>query len=514
MQAMKLVLVALTVFAAVVSAQIPSPALPLRKQDAAARAGVIHVASNATGLTVTGDVDGPSPRWPASATELSRAEHIDVWLTDTAATRLPPVGWGHQFDYLFITRDADCSTALADTTAQSIRACIEWFHRETAARPLAARLFVRRWSVTPTLGVETFARPAYTSLPSNVAGALRLFAPTGSVSSRFTTSIGRSGYHFAITIPWDALPPLRTTDLSALRLVVDVFSMTSDGTLVRSTTSTSAVNAAAPVPLTTPRRYVAPCNATFEEPLTQHGTASASLDASDSAVVYYRPGQSTVLRSAIVLDVPAAGYLYEPDPSMSAFNTDAMNFWSLRVGENETLCGPHLAYDRAGVITRSAMVVDLPDSVGVRRIAPNDLLIRAGPRTYFSYYGSGQCGGCARVRLEMFHVDRATGVLTSAFSYHGIAEPEVRDIDIELSADWRELTIFEGKLDVSGDTTIAKWHATTHCYAPATHKYEPCRERDGVFPPRKRRIVPPNPDGARENTSVLMMTVGLTRPLL
>src|SRR3569833_4192472 len=136
MQAMILVLAALTVFAAVVSAQIPSPALPLRMQDAAARAGVIHVASYATGRTVSGDVDGPSPRWPASATELSRAEHIDVWLTDTAATRLPPVGWGHQFDYLFITRDADCSPALADTTAQSFCVCFVWFHRVLVVRLL------------------------------------------------------------------------------------------------------------------------------------------------------------------------------------------------------------------------------------------------------------------------------------------------------------------------------------------------------------------------------------------
>lgn len=480
-----------------VHAQSQPTTVRLVKADAAARGGVVRIRSTDRGLIVEGDVDGPAPRWPSSIAELARAEHIDIWIADTAPARLPPVGWGNQFDYSFLTRDADCSIAPRDTSARAARDCVTWFRRETNARPAIGRLFVRRWSIAPTMASETFAHPAFASLEPNIASALKLLEPAASVSPAFVPAKQGGGYHFEVAIPWDALPPLRTTRLDALRVLVDVYSQTTAGTLVRSTTGAAAMSGDATtfpvVPLSHARRSAPPCGATFERPMIQNGVAVDYLDPSDSSVVYYRPADSLALRRAIVLDVPAHGYQYEPEPSSSALVASTMSFWSLPLGDGEMLCGPHLAYAHGKDTTRSELVVDLPDSVAARRLSPNEILIKAGPRTFSTYYGSGQCGACARVSLQLFHVDRASGALTPAFSYRGIAEFDVSDIDVELSPDWREVTVFEGRLDPSDDSTRTTWHATTHCYRPATRTYELCRDRDDIAPPAKRRVVPVSP---------------------
>jgi hypothetical protein len=464
----------------------------LVKQDAAARGGTVQVRSTGSGLVIAGVVDGPAPRWPTAAAALERGEHIDIWIADVAPPRLPPIGWGHQFGFEYLTREDDC-LARDDTTAATRAHCVDWFRRQAHIRPAVTRLFTRRWSVAPSLVVETFARPAFASLDTSAQRALEALAP---VASREPPRAGFTpaarGYAFAVTVPWSALPPVQSTSLSELRIVVDVYGASAASVATRSSTAPAA-NAGDPatfpiVPLSAPREYrITPCQATLSDPVIQNGAGVSPLGASDSAVVYIRPSAALDLRQAVVLDDLAQGYQYEPDSSTTSPVAHVAHYWAVPLGSGEMLCGPHLAYLRAAGVTRSDAVVDVADSLTTRRLANGDLLVKAGPRVFYSYYGSGQCGACPRVSLDVHHLDQASGAITPAFSHFDVAEPDFRDVDIAVTPDWREITIFESSTTFDA-TPVTTWRSTTHCYRAPRHVYEECGHRDLPGPPPRRHL--------------------------
>jgi hypothetical protein len=460
----------------------------LVKVDPSSRGGNVRVTSNGAGLSISGSVDGGGPRWPTTPADLPHGDRIEVSIADVAPVHLPPVGWGHQFGYEFLSREGDCLTREGDTTATGRRRCTEWFRQQTSHREKLGQLFARRWAIAPSIVEETFARPAFAALDENARAAVAPLAPNGLPTARFTTTA--AGYAFEIAIPWSALPPLQSVRVNELRLVVDVRTGAA-----RSTTSPNAALADPStlprVALSAPRTYdVTPCRADFVKPIVQSGPGRDFVNASDSARVYFMPSASLQLTRAIVVDAPAQGYQYEPDSTLVSPIASTMTFWVKSLGNGEVLCGPYLAYRRGERITRSGQVVDLPDSLTSRRLAAGDVLVKSGPRVMSSYFGSGQCGACPRVVLEMFHLSRATGAITQSFSYFGIAEPENTDMDVVVSPSWGEITIYEGKTDFDSQPSRMRWKATTYCFRAAKKVYEECRHASNVRPPSPRRIDP------------------------
>jgi hypothetical protein len=481
-------LVRLSCAAVLVVCSVARAQTALVKVDPSARAGSVRVTSNAAGLAIVGSVEGGAPRWGATPAELANGDRVEVSIADVAPVHLPPVGWGHQFGYEFLSREGDCLTREGDTTAAGRRRCTEWFRQQTSHREKLGRLFVRRWSITPSIVEETFARPAFAALDAQQKNTVAPLAPNGLPTTRFTTTA--AGYAFEITIPWSALPPLQSARVNELRVLVDVRNGPS-----RSTTSPNAVvedpSTLPRIALSSPRTYeVTPCRADFLKPIVQSGPGRDFVTASDSARVYFLPTASLDLQRAIVIDAPAQGYQYEPDSTLVSPIAGVMTFWTKSLGNGETLCGPYLAYRRGEQITRSGHVVDLPDSLTSRRLPTGDVLVKSGPRVMSSYFGSGQCGACPRVVLEMFHLSRATGEITPSFSYFGIAEPELGDIDVVVSPNWGEITIYEGKTDFDSRPPRMRWTATTHCFRAAKKIYEECRSVANVRPPSPRRVEP------------------------
>jgi hypothetical protein len=379
---------------------------------------------------------------------------------------------------------------------------VDWFRRQASIRPAVTRLFTRRWSIAPSLVVETFARPAFAALDTNAQRALEALAPGArpdAPRARFTRAV-RGGYTFDVTVPWSALPPVQSLRLSELRIVVDVYGAGTASTTARSTTAPAA-SAADPatfpaVALSTPREWqITPCQATLADPVIQNGAGVSPLGASDSAIVYIRPAAALDLRQVIVLDDLAQGYQYEPDSSTTSPVAHIARYWAIPLGKGEMLCGPHLAYHRAAGVTRSDATIDVTDSLTTRRLANGDLLVKAGPRVFYSYYGSGQCGACPRVSLEVYHLDHASGAITAAFSSFDVAEPDFRDVDIIVAPDWSEITILESSTTFAA-TPVTTWRSTTHCYRAPRHVYEECRHRDLPGPPATRHLRFPG-DSAR-----------------
>jgi hypothetical protein len=165
-------------------------------------------------------------------------------------------------------------------------------------------------------------------------------------------------------------------------------------------------------------------------------------------------------------------------------------YWSKDLGAAETLCGPWLAYLRPAGATQSEFLVDVTDSLETRRLANGDVLVKFGPRVFNSYFGSGQCGGCPRVALSWYYLDRTAGTVTEAFAYSGIAEFESSDVDIAIAPDWSELTVFEGRADPSTPDLLMKWTSVTSCFRAASHKFEECRRDARAVPPSPRHLNP------------------------
>jgi hypothetical protein len=468
---------------------------PLIPHSPAARSGVVQVSETDAGILISGDVAGPTPRWPASVDRMAEGDHVELWLADVDAPALPPVGWGNQFGYEWLAAEQDCMAerlSIPDTLARQW--CTQWYRKQLRYRGIARRLFVRQWQLAPGMTAEVFATPAYTALDSSGRLALAPLEPAGEPHGEFASRAGR-GYRFEVLVPWDAFPPMQSLRFTALRVMADVFS---PGTAPRrygpfSTTSTTRKwgdpTTFPAVQLPEPRAYyLTPCREPPHRPVLESAPDFEALTASDSARVYYRPTGTLDLRRLIVLDSRAVGYQYAPDSTTWSPVALRTRYWSEQE-EGGDLCGPRLAYAEASGVARSDFVVALPDSLEVHQLANGDFLLEAGPRVVYSAFGSGQCGACPRVTIAMYYVDRAAHRITEALNYVDVAEQEESDIDVSVSPDFSEVTIFRGTY-VSPSDTVMRWTSVTHCFDAAHHAFAECRHADRATPPSPRRVTP------------------------
>lgn len=220
------------------------PDLTLIPHGEGARKGNVWVQTVGWGLLIVGEVDGERPEFPRNKNLILEKDHIEIWLADGKDPDLPPIGWGNQFDQVTLAKGADscadwarrADTPAAPDASGAEKRCRTWAATQTEYRSFFKRLFVRQWLVTPDYAVESYATPAYDRITSRFASDHpdneEIPAPLLPVSQlQMWPGPGKNrvGYTFEIMIPFTSFPPLSSTDLSDLRLMVDVFNPAAPG---------------------------------------------------------------------------------------------------------------------------------------------------------------------------------------------------------------------------------------------------------------------------------------------
>ncbi len=422
---------------------------------------------------------------------------LSVWLADADPPTLPPVGWGHQFGFETLESEAECETMEWGEDLQAF--CAEWFRDQVEHRADLAPLFERRWVVsvrTPESPTETLARPAYVALAPEVRSKLEPLEPLSDPAARGGSIAGTPGaLGLEVLVPWEAFPPVKALDLTAVRVSVG---------LIAGDTGTGhpLPEGLLPRPLAEPLAHrLTPCGygirqiAIFSEP-----RIGARLP-SDQAGLYMVPDRSGELRRLIVIDNEARGYQYEPEATSVSPAAFVADYHALELAGDEVLCGPFLAHKggervsdtvegtRSGEESPWPFLVDARH-VETRQLADGDWLVKEGPRAWWTYYGSGQCGACPRIGVRIYHVDTGTGVVTETLGFTQLAGGGVSDVEIEVSEDWLEVTAFELVADWEKDPPETHWRATRYCFRDAAAgqrpRYDVCGEEEPVPEPPKR----------------------------
>jgi len=424
---------------------------------------------------------------------------LRIGLSGDRAVEFPPFGWGHQFGFEVMADSTGCGDL--EFGSDDPRECEAWVSRQRRYREALPPLFEREWRVAPARPEaieEVTAGPAFARLPAAVRSQIGPLAPRGTLNARARPLAGTDGgTGLEVLIPWSALPPVRVPTLSAVRIDVAWVDPA-----VPSGWDESWLGSLAPRALSRPLEHtLTPCHYGFRGVLISGGEDRLPRPASEEAVVYMIPEGSGDLRSLIVLDNEAAGYQYDPDPETISPAAFQPTYEVLDVGRGERLCTPMLAFSREGesagkpdwTRTREGDWLGLEveaRALEVRRLDDGDLLVKSGVRVRRSYYGSGQCGGCPRISLDIFGVSTTTGEITPALRLHEVAIPGTLDIEVEIAEDWRTVSVFRSRTDLDVDPTVTTWKRTAYCLVegapgpPPT--YEVCGEEDHVPEPPNR----------------------------
>ena len=426
---------------------------------------------------------------------------LRIGLAGPDSIRLPPMGWGHQFGVEVLADSTGCDDP--EYAAEESEACRRWVARQVRHRARLPILFEREWRVplaTPDAVEEVRAGPAFAGLGRAARDRLGPLRPRGAPTALMRGVAGtEGGVGLEVLIPWGSFPPVSAPALAAARIRVDWADPDS------AAAAGPWVGAASPRPFAGPLvQKITPCEYGLEGLLIPGEDGRFARPAGEGAVPYMIPEASGDLRSLIVLDNEAAGYQYAPDPQ--GLSPAAYELWYsvLDVGRGERLCAPLLALARAGSRvtppdwTRTgegdpfARQVDLPE-LETRRLDDGDFLVKSGPRVRWSFYGSGQCGACPRVGVDFFRVSADSGVVTSLLSILEIAEPESRDIELEVADDWTTVTLYRSETNWDTDPPAVRWDAMRFCRTPPPPGeepagFEPCgQEIDVAEPPRRLR---------------------------
>ena len=446
---------------------------------AGARGGHITITNTGQALRIEGELDGSTPDWPQNSSGILAKDHVEVWLAGPADVELPPIGWGHQFGAHELASAQSCAEAdqgrILPNPAESEKKCRDWYARQEKYRPLFSRLFVRQWLLAPGVAEEAFATPAYQLVAAKYAGKrLAELEPRGAVNFHAETHPGKPGYTFQIDIPYSSFPPLNTLDLREVRLMVDVFSAAPAGKRdgpFSSTSSTREFGKPATfnrLRLDPPRVFaLAPCQERLQgDDIYGYPQPAWFIPKADA-------GQAFQADAFLVVN-EVHGYQYEPGDTISPTLRPIHFFWHA-ISPDEWVCGPQLAY-RQGTIVRNFGPEVSDQGFDARRTPEGKLLIKSGPQAWWSEFGSGQCGACPHMRLQILELDANLNliVLLNLDDTVGGLSPFASSGDVTITPDWSR--VVEYGLDEND-----VWTSVEHCYTGAT--YQECGRKTDVKPP-------------------------------
>ena len=462
--------------------------------------GKIWVRKSEAGLVIAGQVEGAKPDFPKSAVELMAKDHIELWLAAVPDPVLPVIGWGNQFgDNELPQGEISCATekniAGDPPDQQDIQQCVEWVKRQKSYRAQLKRLFARQWQLAPGMGRETFSVPAYQAIQKNFVGSDKDFPPEPPKELRpqesapeLKTKPAAHGYDFEILVPWKLFPPVNSTALREFYLLVEVFAAAPPGKKIGAYATTSPG-----------RRYAdfaAFHRIAFEHPrqytISECAYPPIGLDfVSKPLPGYFFPGESLVVAHTFVLENYRAGYAYKP-AGLSP-GTRATNFFSRELAPGEYLCGPALRHFKAGKGSdltlagqegRRAVIVD-EAKFDIHKLPSGTLLVRNGPQSSYSLFGSGQCGACPRVEFQVYSIAPGLGIKRLINIYDVIGN-FIDDMDVQLSADWERISVYRNHSEYASDGHPVGWDDEFYCLRQET--YQKCGAQAHNPPPEPRTV--------------------------
>jgi hypothetical protein len=458
-----------------------SPTLSLVKTDPRAQDGIIWVSQTDQGLLIAGDVLDDTPRWPKTASEIALGDHIEVWLADARELKFPPL-W---LSYCEITSEEDCdairTSMVKEAEERHKEECKQWFKKQVQYRETLRKLFLRQWQVVPGMVEETYATPAFDSFDDKLKATLTPLRPSGKPQVRIKeTSSEKNAYSFEILVPWNAFPPMGSLKLQYIKVLVDVFN---SGTaehqygLFSSTSETRQYEIAESfhtLRLAEPRQYfITPCRYELKPTFMDADPDLRCRVNSEHVKGYFIPQTEMDIRTVLVVDDAITAYA-DIMPNYSPVVGTA-TYFARRLEPGEMLCGPPLVYLKDSRITRIEHGVS-DQSLEVKRLPNGDRLAKSGPREYYSCSGAGQCGGCTRVRLDMYYIDHA-GAISLIGEFDETASQPPWEIRITVSDDWKKITVFRL------DDLPSRWSSTTFGYQE--RGYVMCDEQEPVPEPPK-----------------------------
>jgi hypothetical protein len=469
------------------------PDLTLTSKDPGGRKGQLWIRNVGTGLLIAGQVDGPSPEFARNPNDVLSKDHIEVWLAGSADVSMPPPGWGNQFGEQLLPQGANsCPDWVKETSpdapnkAELEQACRAWAAQQQQYRSVFTKLFMRQWLLAPNLSVEAYATPAYDVITTKYAGGQkaysaripRLLKPSGKVQMAYTTRPGVSGYSFQIQIPYSAFPPVNTLELENLWLMVDVFNAAPTGKKMGAFSSSSPLRAYGKpetfnqLQLRPKRSFrMGPCSASLEGP-DKYG------DKHPGWFVPQHDQDSEFETDSFILVNEAEGYAYNPS-GLSPVVRLTRHFWH-RIGSNEWICGPGLAYQKEQN-SKQYEQMTAEEGFDARRLQDGTLLVKSGPRVYYSEFGSGECGACPRYGLEIFALDKSLN-LKQALSLGGVVRGDQDAADFSIAPDWSKVVQYQERPPEQNDPNAkSTWTAVTLCLKGM--EYVDCGEKKNVQPP-------------------------------
>jgi hypothetical protein len=325
------------------------------------------------------------------------------------------------------------------------------------------------------ISIESDAKAAYSVVSSTFSSSrIVTLEPRGQVRFRSQARADNRGYRFQVDIPYSSFPPLNHLQLSEFRLMVDVFSATRASEPGFSTTS--------------PNREPGQPNSFNRMRLdSAHefklGPCGNKLEGTDA---YGRLHPAWFIPEAIASGHPyqadeflivneAHGYAYEPGDAISPVVRPIHVFWH-QLDSVESVCGPTLTYRNADQTRQFAGVSVVEDGFDAMRTQDGRVLIKEGPMVWHSEFGSGQCGGCARTKLNIWTVDKSLNLI-SLLALGATIQDRPWLQDFSVSPDWSRIVEF----DETGDYDNRVWSSVAYCLDQ--NHYRECDRKENANPP-------------------------------
>ncbi len=458
------------------------------------------------GLVVAGRVRGEQPRWPTTAESVGDAVHFEVAVALAPTLDPPPIGWGNQFGPTELASEDECRSgaeAPSERTRAAEQQCVSWFRDQALHRSRLRRLFLRHWLLAAGPSYRGFVRevsasPAFAELDVESQIHLDVLDPhrlrrgasslgsvaSGATSGSFAYGMAETaqlhprlqawrwpqgeGFDFEIVVPWAAMPPARENPLEEMFLRVALRDGGGRDVAVLDLPASSEEGTWSRVRLRQPREV-------------ERGACR------DTEPSWYFPGASARVDLTFVLANQAGGYWYEPrglSPGVELRRHVAME-----VGPGTFVCGPHLALwmDGARVPFRATRGEAAPLSVTAgfdARATATGTRVLVGPRSFFSRFGSGQCGACPRIGATLYDVGADSRAVV-AFEWRGLIDPpRVADADIHVNDDWTRFEVYVEEGSLGGEA--AAWTRTSYCARDAG--FVECGKAQEA--PPERRVTP------------------------
>lgn len=448
------------------------PTFALHTSQSGGRHGSVWIRQVPEGLLIAGNVDGPAPDFATSTEDMTRKDHVEVWLAPPTQPLLPPIGYGDQ--------SQEISNIEACGGEQK---CREWFQKMVVHRRLMGRTFVRQYGMSPGAVFEAFAKPAYEQMLAPIEPNFQKYvaavAPSGAPTFLSAPS-GAGGYSFEALVPWEAFPPFASLQLRRFQLMVDVFSAHTGASKDQPYSSTSAS-----------RRYGDPSSfntVALETGRQFHVTACGyplagrnQLGESGPALFFPQRAEDVTRVFRLLNFEPIYSFYLSPI-------TEVTDFAEKQMPDHAVVCGPRLAVARNGAVQRFARDVD-PATLDVKMEPDGSYLLLSGP-TWKRATKSQDVGCCEGLPMIDFHVwvISPAGKIRQIFEDHvlmsGIALGVV-DMDVEVNPDATKITTFVALFSTVDHES--HWSSATYCRKGLAYKR--CGHDDDASPPKRKQAL-------------------------